>query len=62
MLSKGHVVYEGISGHILTYDRECSLARWVVFFLFFFLFGEGSAHRISVFSVFLVRRFVFSDS
>lgn len=21
-LSKGHVVYEGISGHILTYDRE----------------------------------------
>lgn len=22
-LSKGHVVYEGISGHILTYDREC---------------------------------------
>lgn len=23
-LSKGHVVYEGISGHILTYDRENS--------------------------------------
>lgn len=21
-LSKGHVVYEGISGHILTYDRK----------------------------------------
>ena len=21
-LSKGHVVYEGVSGHILTYDRE----------------------------------------
>lgn len=25
VLSKGHVVYEGISGHILTYDRKCSL-------------------------------------
>jgi nuclear receptor co-repressor 2 len=24
LLSKGHVVYEGISGHILTYDRQYS--------------------------------------
>ena len=23
-MSKGHVVYEGISGHILTYDRKYS--------------------------------------
>lgn len=43
MLSKGHVVYEGISGHILTYDRECSLARWVVF-LFFFSFSVKARH------------------
>lgn len=59
MLSKGHVVYEGISGHILTYDRECNVTD--VFFFFSFSM-KVLANGISIFSVFVTCRFVFSDS
>lgn len=48
-LSKGHVVYEGISGHILTYDRKNSSLPAVHFStplptitIFFFVVRSGS--------------------
>lgn len=42
VLSKGQVVYEGISGHILTYNRKCSV-DWAVFSFSVKVWQIGSA-------------------
>lgn len=60
VLSKGHVVYEGISGHILTYDRKYNI-HCFVFFSFWMKVRQTEWFLSNIFSVFVLCRFIVSD-